>query len=373
MDSAGIEIVRSMGRDSTLQWTFDERNALGSAAADSESVEPQGAWAVSADSGGRIYVLDRVTRRIVVFDTSGTRLLTIGAGGSGPAEFVSPAGLAVAPDGAIFVHDVGKRAVMMLDPIGEALGSIRLEASAAENSIGVADGSLAVKELERGRTLEVSSEHIIIYRRNDTVAVTSLSGWAPRIVTFTRCRLRLALPAVFAPTLVWTASHSMVLVAAGPDYAITVYDNATPVRSFRRVVKRRRASMSLAIKEAGQGLTVRHRGWHCTVRPGEAVRARGVFPFLPAIRRLAVGTDGLVWVQRGSVRGEDALIDILDRGGVYLGTLPPRSPFPLAFLPDGDIVSIRPSGEGLSQVVLYRVSRDPGKPPSRGRERTERP
>jgi len=70
---------------------------------------------------GEVFVLDMQIAELRVFDLAGDYLRTIGRPGQGPGEFQSPYQLMVAPDGRIFVLDVGVYALLVLSPEGEEI------------------------------------------------------------------------------------------------------------------------------------------------------------------------------------------------------------------------------------------------------------
>jgi DNA-binding beta-propeller fold protein YncE len=74
-------------------------------------------------TGERIYVVDNggidsTHHQIIVYDTEGYKLKTIGGRGSGPGEFNLPIQAAVAPDGTLYVLDAGNFRVQAFDSQG---------------------------------------------------------------------------------------------------------------------------------------------------------------------------------------------------------------------------------------------------------------
>ena len=87
------------------------------------------------------------------------------------------------------------------------------------------------------------------------------------------------------------------------------------------------------------------------------VEKQGHAPVLPAVGEIALAPDRSIWVRRGSVKGEDPIVDVFDGDGTYLGTLPPGSPYPATFLPDGSVVAIERDEMDIDRLVVYRVQR----------------
>jgi len=69
--------------------------------------------------GNEIYVADYWNDRIQVFTLNGTPLRTIGQAGSEPGQFNAPGGVAVAPNGDLFVADFYNQRIQHLQPDGK--------------------------------------------------------------------------------------------------------------------------------------------------------------------------------------------------------------------------------------------------------------
>lgn len=67
------------------------------------------------DGEGRIWVLERITAQLTVFDAAGAHVRTIGRRGGGPGEFMQPVAMHFAPDGHLWVVDVGNHRISVLD------------------------------------------------------------------------------------------------------------------------------------------------------------------------------------------------------------------------------------------------------------------
>lgn len=72
--------------------------------------------AVAPDGG--VWVTDSGNHRLVLYDALLTNGREIGKKGSGPAEFLGPVGIAVGPNGWVYVADTGNRRVEILDAGG---------------------------------------------------------------------------------------------------------------------------------------------------------------------------------------------------------------------------------------------------------------
>jgi DNA-binding beta-propeller fold protein YncE len=68
------------------------------------------------DAAGVIYVSDIADARVWVFGPDGRSLRSIGRKGRGPGEFESPTGVAIGPDGNLYVRDGARVSQFGIDP-----------------------------------------------------------------------------------------------------------------------------------------------------------------------------------------------------------------------------------------------------------------
>jgi DNA-binding beta-propeller fold protein YncE len=78
-------------------------------------VGPRG---IAVGPEGRVYVTDTGNHRVQVFDSAGEFLLEFGRAGDGPGEFQEPAGIAVSDQGEVFVADTWHRRIQVFNREG---------------------------------------------------------------------------------------------------------------------------------------------------------------------------------------------------------------------------------------------------------------
>lgn len=123
----GVEVLRyPAARGPRLEGGPDTLFVLGGAAAGEEhyqfdQVPTDG---LAGDAEGRLYVLDGQGKRVLVYDSTGRHVRTLGSEGSGPGELQGPSGLALGADGAVRVLDTGNRRLQLFGPDGEPRGSV---------------------------------------------------------------------------------------------------------------------------------------------------------------------------------------------------------------------------------------------------------
>ena len=68
------------------------------------------------DASARLYVADFQDPRVVIFDSTGRHLGTIGRQGEGPGEFTAPTGPVIAADGSLYVRNMSRVQHFVKDP-----------------------------------------------------------------------------------------------------------------------------------------------------------------------------------------------------------------------------------------------------------------
>ncbi|MGD2152750.1 MAG: 6-bladed beta-propeller [Gemmatimonadales bacterium] len=361
-DSAGVEIVSAGSEDLPLPWRFERLFALGGADSGPESFYRVSGGTVGADARGRIYVLDAQAFRVTVFDSSGTFLRVLGREGRGPGELSGPASLDVTGEGTVAVYDYRKGGLVRFGPDGETLPEIlpfpffplpvrqRHFAQQGSEILVAAMAPPTVEGTVRRALLRVG--------RRDTTVLADVSLPRSEMVIYASCGGGLNQPRLFEPEISWAASEEAVVVSHSAEYAVDVLSGDSLARSVRRDLEVRRSTRDLAIAELGAGFTINFGQGPCTIAPEEMVDGRGYAPTLPWIRRLALAPGGELWVERREV-GPEARgpIDVFDRTGAYVGTLPEDAPFPLVFLSESRMGASERDEFDVERLVVYRVDR----------------
>ena len=176
-----------------------------------------------------------------------------------------------------------------------------------------------------------------------------------REVFYERCEVRLAQQPLFAQRLVWASNGSALVVNAEPAYVVDLHFPSTRIR-IRRVHEMRRASAELAARELGEAAELGvGPSRTCRIPTAEAIGRRGVAELVPAIRAVRLNPAGEVWVQRWRFADEGPKTDIFSASGEYVGTLSGDHPFPVAFLGNGDVVTIDVDEVDVRRLVVFRI------------------
>ncbi|NBV20837.1 MAG: hypothetical protein EBS05_02420 [Proteobacteria bacterium] len=144
LDSTGNVYVADSGNDQIVR--FDQRLTISSVGTNATYLpfsanlaglsRPSG---VAVDTNGNIYVADTGNHQIKLFtNNSGTPVTVWGTGTAGTsngapaaAQFDSPEGITIAPNGTIYVADTGNNLIRTIDPTNQTVATLPLPAGVA--------------------------------------------------------------------------------------------------------------------------------------------------------------------------------------------------------------------------------------------------
>jgi hypothetical protein len=343
---------------------------------------------VAFDAQDNLYVLDRQSQRVVVFDARGRYVRTIGKRGEGPGEFTLPAAMAVGDDGSVIVADVGRTSLSHFDPTGNYRG-IPLPADAGRP----AGGSPMFRDAQGVvvRTMNIDPETIARGGPTMNTTITRIAplddGARPRALfdipqpaPTVRSpepgrTMVLMVPPVFSPQPFWgLLPNGGVAVAHEATYTIRMTDAAGRVqRIVERPITPRRVTRDDRERALEQRARARASGNTQTVRigPGGAtVGASAAAPVndrdqllrntefadvVPVISRFTVDRLGRLWVARAGRRvGDAGPIDLIAADGRYIGTLAGQA-VPDAVSPSGLAAYIVTDELDVVRVVVRRL------------------
>lgn len=353
-DSAGVEIVRVEEPDHVLPWEFQERWRVGGADEGLTGFSRLSRWTVAPTPGHTLSILDPLNHRVVVLDSAGDVVRSYGGRGGGPGEMQGPVALGLGPDSAVWIYDQRKREMVRFGLAGAPLEPRRLEAPVWDavrpgtDGVYVGERSVVAPDSMRRSVLRVSMD--------DETRVFTVSLPRRAMVEVPGCGASVPMGRLFERDLTWDAAGRRVAVFVGPEYVVDVYDDGRHTLSLRTSTPLRPMTEAMATREYGDGFRLGLPGGDCVADAVEMVRAQGFAPYLPAVSEVRVTPDGGVWVQRGHLADEPAIIDIWAAGGEYLGALPAGTPFPLAFLPDRAVAVSEVDEWDVPRIVVLDVN-----------------
>jgi len=355
-DSAGVEVVTNRGPDEPLEWHFEEVLRLGGT---DQGPEAFGQVQVGADAAGNLYVLDASQHQVISFDAEGRHRWSAGGRGGGPGELQFPLAFSVSPDGVSHVFDPSKTGFVRWNAEGEALGDLRSEIRFFGGRLVllktgmVFDGQGASDDHEALRSELV---HHTWEGEGDVLAAVENRMRGP--ISYPGCGITLSgQPAVLAPGLVWDAGADLIAYNRQPEYVLQLRDGGDLQRIVRRDVRPRRATVADATLEVPDPMVMRGGAVECRIPASDVVEARGIADLVSSVFGVRVAPDGSLWVNRLPGRAGESRIDVFSTDGEYLGTLPPETPFPAAFTPEGNPVTVERDELDLPYVVVYRIHR----------------
>ena len=357
---------------------------------------------VGFDAAGNLYVFDPENHRVVVTDSAGNHLRTMGREGDGPGELRQPFGFAVGSDGTTVVFDISSQSMVVFGPDGEFVRQVRYE-----GDYGLPTGGLMLRD---GGDVIASGQGMIIRmntsgdegaegpREPETIPVRSIStetgtdtvlhrAWMPppteqqdseEMESEGGGRLRIAMNRLeaFRPsTQVAVLPDGGLAVSDSVDWAIDVLaPDGSPRQVLRRPVQPvvvtdeiRDAERARRIREAeeqGGGTIVFGGGGGMSGMQEQIRRMRmqqiETMTFadaVPVVTRVEADREGRLWVERsGAMPGDEGPIDIVDAEGTYFGTIGPDGVrIPDAFGPDGLAAYIETDAFDVPHVVVRRI------------------
>ncbi|MGH7481707.1 MAG: hypothetical protein ACRELV_06090 [Longimicrobiales bacterium] len=282
-----------------------------------------GSVAVGPD--GSIYAYDGQVPALRKYAADGTYVATFGRQGNGPGEYEQATGLAVAPDGRVFLHDPRNMRVNVYSPEGEPLAHIRVESGLfSSNSLrlgteGDIYATALLGEIEAGKPWPIGFLHYdSMGTLLDSIPPPAIPGPAPALVTAAREGNSSQMAVPFQPRPVWTLTPlGHFVTGTGERYEVTVHRPEDALR-----IQRELSPAAVQPEEAEQ-----HRGRIerrlRDVQPGWRWDGPGIPPTKPYFRDLRTGPDGRIWVQR-YVQAEQVERDSATLAADSTGELSPR-------------------------------------------------
>lgn len=377
------QVVRLPERDRPLGGEAPVAFAIGRAeGADHEMFADVSA--VAFDASENLYVLDRQSARVMVYDRAGRFVRQVGSKGQGPGELTMPMGMAVGPDGGVTVLDLGVPGFTIFGPDGGYLRGRRLD-----GWMPMMMGPLAWHP--RGGVLGTFTPRVggegSIDRTLSTSLVFHPVGEGPDARVFdipqsTRVEarsagagqqtIRVEGPPTFAPLPSYgVLPDGTLAMAFTTGYTVRIVDmDGTTLRYIQRPMRPRLVSEAdrerarerrREMVRTGQGMITIVRGGGGggpSPQARAAARATEDMRFadtMPAIRALRVAPSGTIWVARTSETYYDpGPIDLLTASGEYRGTVTGVA-LPAAISRGGLAAFIEPDEDDVPRVVVRRL------------------
>ncbi len=345
-DSAGVAI-RSLGSDTAgAELTLERVGELSL---------PDSGWVVEADGiavdaeGERIYVLDELGPRLLVFSLDGTLAGEVGRAGEGPGEFEMPSAVDVDHLGVVRVVDGGRSLVLSWDRQGRFLGQDRLSALYWGPGFKVNRGSFLYVRGDQGAE---SADFTEVLVRSGEDGVSELIRLTQEWAQVESACGRIPLPRLMAPSLIWNANARYVVAAAWPEYSLRIFEED----SLAAILSRNFPPLRVTEREAEGSVLQGPLGFlveSCGMGTAEVLQTAGFVELASPIDRVAVDPLDRIWTRANASGGAPSRVDILDLERGYLGSST-ASAFPAAFISGERFLSIA-DGEWGSSVEIWRI------------------
>lgn len=306
---------------------------------------------------GSLYVFDGQVPTIRHYDASGKYLRNIGRSGSGPGEYRSVSGLAVAPDGRLMLWDTGNWRINVYAANGDFISQWATPSGMSGG--GTAQYSRAImvdtsgtiitrKTILDFRSTDRRPTIWLRFRPNGTPLDTIHEPPSPALGTLSARADRVSVtdPVPFAPIRMVAMSPLGYLVAGYPSrYAFEIHQPDGQVVSVRREVKPEAVSRAER-SEARQKIEERMR----QTDPRWTWNGPEIPDTKPLYHAIHLGLDGRIWIGL-TPEPRQRIGSISGGGGVGQG--PRRSPQPAADRqpsPPARFDVFEPDGRYLGQV-----------------------
>ena len=376
------QVVHLPERDRALAGTAPVAFAVGRAeGADHEMFADVAA--VAFDARDNLYVLDRQSARIMVYDPAGRFLRQVGRKGQGPGELQVPLGMAVAPDGSVMVSDMAAQGFSAFGPDGAFQRSWRFDGWMPMFSAGYAWhprgvlGTYNPRVTESGSFSRSLGTSLVLHPVGDGAPVRVFE--IPQVTTIeqrapnpTQRMVTVQGPPMFAPAASFGAlPDGNVAMSFTTGYTVRIVDlEGTTLRYIQRPTRprpvteadRERArERQREARRTGSGMITITRGGGGAAPPVDRAaieRSLAEMRFadtMPAIRSLRVAATGTIWVERTSPTFYDpGPIDLLTPAGEYRGTVTGMA-MPAAISRGGLAAFIERDDDDVPRVVVRRL------------------
>lgn len=364
-DSGAVAVVenRNGGRAGTATWSLEPERAVGSR-------DGQAAFGriASVDLGreGDLYVLDRQTGRVTVWDAGGRLLRSFGGLGGGPGEFRTPTRVRALDDGRVAVGEAYPGRLHRYDGEGGSLGSLRVRPGKGGPPIlaVMADWRVTRSGIARVRLSYMSPSHT----EGTPVRVVALGSdgaVADTLLTWTSRTTPARLPTIFQAEWSWDlAEDGRLVVSPGDRYELRLHG---PGGRLRRLVRREVEAIPTTpamTERAVERFLERFADTDVSAPMLASLRDRlEVASVLPLVQGVHVAEPGgELWVEvptpkrTGEVE-EPGAYDVFAASGRHLGRVAAPEGFRLMGVRDGRAFGVWKDELGVPYARTYRIVR----------------
>lgn len=371
-DSAGITVVenRAGGWAEGEAWSLELDRTVG--AREGEAAFGR-VSSVDLGGGGELYVLDRQSGKVTVWDSAGRTVRSLGGLGDGPGEFRTPTLVRALEGGGVAVGEAFPARLHRIDADGSFRESVRVRPGKGGPPIlaVMADWRVARSGLARVRLSYMSPSH----EEGTPVLVGALAAGgslADTLLNWTSATTPARLPTIFGAEWSWDLAEDGALVTSpGDRYELRSHH---PEGGLRRLVRRRVEAIPTTEEMTDRAVERFFERFADTDVPAATLASLRdrleVAPTLPPVRGIHVAEPGgEVWVEvptpmrTGQVE-EAGAYDVFAPSGRFLGRMEAPEGFRLEGVRGDRAYGVWRDELGVEHARVYRVVRSTGKGPS---------
>ena len=339
-------------------WQITEEYRLGT---DADEEPVLFGWIVSfaVDAQGRIYVLDRQADEIQVFDADGTYISTVGSKGAGPGEFEDSNKVDIGPEGEIWVMEMMKGRLSILDSTGRFLRMERVNSTGWDH-INYPGGFDRVGRYNAGVLVSYGENMDLQLARYsasfapvDTVRIPrSPVEFGEFEVTQEGATYVMSIP--FQGQFVWRFSPSgnfWTLLTS--TYVLSeVSSDGEILRSMTMPFEARSVS--------DEDLREAHERLQFLIQRGADLDLSRIPDTHPPVKSFFIDDGGHIWVSHNIADDDSEVFDVFSDDGSHMGTV--QLPFSLDAEPapivlDGYLYGISTNEDGLEELIKARIDK----------------
>lgn len=355
-DSAGVRITLSVDTARTFA-SVDSLPLLSLGGVDASGptlfANIQG---VHLDRLDRVWVADRQSAEVRLFDGDGAFLKTVGRRGEGPGEFMSLRLLGSFRGDSIAVWDDARGRLTVLDSAGNVARIVTAEAAEGvpPNAFRVFEDGTAlarVRKVLQAGALEpgtIIPDTAIFARVDYSTMVSEPEGGAPAPKWLWTGRNSVPIPFTVNPG--FDVRGDEVHVTSGPAFRIRVFQGGRLRESYG--LDRAPAHVTAADRRDYRTMVLEGSSDSPNRQDYLSVLQHPEVPTqLPAYRTLVVADNGDVWAERYTY----GTFDVYDPDGVYLGRV--ESPVMVTQVHGSRLIGVWRDELGVEHVRVYRFRR----------------
>lgn len=335
------------------------------------------------DAQDNLHVLDQMDPRVLVFDSRGRHLRTIGRRGPGPGEMQGPNAFALLRDGSVVVADLQRRAYSTWDRTGKFQKSTPYRETIVGPTLGGLMGA-GTQVLVKPLTNQASGQPdgLFPFYRVDlsTGKGETLLRFDPPVeeqeirveATANGATMRQAAKPTFSPTPLMSGFSDGAMAASYSNEYLVRISGGTRDLTIRKAVPARKVSAADRTRFLRERREILERDGQITYSFRNGVSTSSSKPLsaaeidqrlkaiefattMPAISGLVVDGRDLLWIARSPESGISTTpIDLVRADGSYIGTIP-EGKLPAAISRTGLAAYIETHPDGYQQIIVKRL------------------